>query len=56
MRVLPGWYADSGPLSLYYPSKKLLPAKTRVFVDYVVEQFRARGFAERMSGACTGPA
>ena len=51
-RVLPGWYADAGPLSLYYPSKKLLPAKTRVFVDFVVERFRTQGFAERMSGAC----
>ena len=55
-RVLPGWYADSGPLSLYYPSKKLLPAKTRVFVDFVVERFRAAGFAQRMSGACKGAA
>lgn len=39
-RLLPGWHADAGPVSIYYPSKKLLPAKTRVFVDYVVEHFR----------------
>lgn len=50
VRVLPGWYADSGPVSLYYPSKKLLPTKTRVFVDFVVEQFRERRFANRMQG------
>ncbi|MDR6535841.1 LysR family transcriptional regulator [Variovorax soli] len=56
VRVLPGWYADSGPLSLYYPSKKLLPAKTRVFIDFVVERFRAQRFAERMQGACMAPA
>jgi DNA-binding transcriptional LysR family regulator len=51
LRLLPGWYDDAGPLSLYYPSKKLLPAKTRVFVDFVVEQFRAREFAQRVHGA-----
>ncbi|CAM3848931.1 HTH lysR-type domain-containing protein [Bordetella tumulicola] len=45
LRVLPGWSADVGPVSLYYPAKKLLPAKTRVFVDYVIEQFRERDFA-----------
>ncbi|CAN7213216.1 MULTISPECIES: LysR family transcriptional regulator [unclassified Variovorax] len=50
VRVLPGWYADSGPISLYYPSKKLLPAKTRVFVDFVVEKFREQRFAAHMQG------
>ena len=45
VRVLPGWSADIGPVSLYYPAKKLLPARTRVFVDFVVEQFRERDFA-----------
>ena len=50
VRVLPGWWADAGPTSLYYPSKKLLPARTRVFVDFVVEQFALRGFAQRVRG------
>ena len=50
LRLLPGWYSESGPLSLYYPSRKLLPAKTRVFVDYVVERFRAGGFAALVDG------
>lgn len=45
VRLLPGWAMDAGPVSLYYPAKKLLPARTRVFVDFVVEQFRERGFA-----------
>ena len=49
IRLLPGWRADSGPLSLYYPSKKLLPAKTRVFVDYLLEQFRQQDFAVQMT-------
>jgi DNA-binding transcriptional LysR family regulator len=50
-RVLPGWYADAGPISLYYPSKKLLPARTRVFVDFIIEQFKARAFAALIHGA-----
>jgi DNA-binding transcriptional LysR family regulator len=50
VRVLPGWWADAGPTSLYYPSKLLLPARTRVFVDFVVEQFAQRGFAQRVRG------
>ncbi|OBV38908.1 LysR family transcriptional regulator [Janthinobacterium psychrotolerans] len=49
IRLLPGWSADSGPLSLYYPGKKLLPAKTRVFVDYLLEQFRQHDFAAQMN-------
>jgi DNA-binding transcriptional LysR family regulator len=40
VRLLPGWRADAGPVSIYYASKKLLPQKTRVFVEYVVEHFR----------------
>ncbi len=48
VRLLPGWWADAGPTMLYYPSKKLLPARTRVFVDFVVEQFSQRGFAQRV--------
>jgi DNA-binding transcriptional LysR family regulator len=50
VRLLPGWAADMGALSLYYPSKKLLPAKTRVFVDFVVARFREAEFARRMRG------
>lgn len=45
VRILPDWYADTGPLFIYYSSRKLLPAKTRVFVDFVAERFRALGLA-----------
>jgi DNA-binding transcriptional LysR family regulator len=41
VRILPAWHAETRPLSIYYSSRKLLPAKVRVFVDYIVEQFRA---------------
>ncbi|WDZ95416.1 LysR family transcriptional regulator [Herbaspirillum sp. WKF16] len=49
VRVLPDWYVDGGMLSLYFTAARLLPAKTRVFVDFIVEQFRARKLAERFS-------
>lgn len=49
VRVLPDWYADGGTLSLYFAAQKLLPAKTRVFVDYVVEHFRQERLAEQFS-------
>jgi DNA-binding transcriptional LysR family regulator len=47
VRLLPDWYADAGPISLYFASQKLLPAKTRAFVDFVIEQFRAQQLAQR---------
>ncbi len=50
VRLLPGWYSDAGPLSIYYPTRSLLPAKTRVFVDFVVERFRDAGFAKLVDG------
>jgi DNA-binding transcriptional LysR family regulator len=50
VRLLPGWYSDAGPLSLYYPSRRMLPAKTRVFIDFVLERFRAAGFARLVDG------
>jgi DNA-binding transcriptional LysR family regulator len=51
VRVLPGWYEDAGAISLYFTSQKLLPAKTRAFVDFVTEQFRARKLAQRFLAA-----
>lgn len=47
LRVLPGWYAETLPLSIYYSSRKLVPAKVRVFVDHVLEQFRASAHPAR---------
>jgi len=48
VRLLPEWHFDAGAVWLYYPSKKLLPPKTRVFVDFVLERFRSERFAQRM--------
>ncbi|MFJ3485411.1 LysR substrate-binding domain-containing protein [Pseudomonas sp. NPDC090202] len=43
VRVLPDWSAYALPLSIYYTSRKLVPAKVKVFVEYIVEAFRASG-------------
>lgn len=50
VRLLPDWYADIGPISIYYASRTLLPPKTRVFVDFVVEHFRKERLSERFAG------
>jgi DNA-binding transcriptional LysR family regulator len=49
VQVLPDWYVDGGSTAIYFPAQKLLPQKTRVFVDFIVEQFRRKGLAERCS-------
>ena len=51
LRLVPQWYADGGPISIYYASRTHLPAKTRVFVDFVVEAFRQQRLAERFAGS-----
>ncbi|MBZ9791617.1 LysR family transcriptional regulator [Rhizobium sp. 3T7] len=51
IRVLPHWYADAGPISIYYANRTLLPLKTRVFVDFVVETFQREKWPERFAGS-----
>ena len=50
-RVLPEWYVDAGAISIYFAAHKLLPAKTRVFVDFVVEVFERQRWAEQFTAA-----
>jgi DNA-binding transcriptional LysR family regulator len=47
VRLLPGWYADAGSISLYYASKISLPARTRAFIDFVGDAFRRDRLSER---------
>jgi hypothetical protein len=47
VRVLPRWYADAGPILVYYGAQRLLPAKTRAFVDALVTHFQSERLAER---------
>ncbi len=44
-------YADLGTISLYYANRILLPAKTRAFVDFVVEAFKRDRLAGRFAGS-----
>ncbi len=50
VRLLPRWYADAGSISIYYATRALLPAKTRVFVEFVVEAFERERLAEKFAG------
>lgn len=50
LRLLPDWYADVGPISLYYASPTLMSAKTRVFVDFVVDAFKRNRWDLRFAG------
>jgi DNA-binding transcriptional LysR family regulator len=54
IRLLPDWYADAGAISLYYASRTLIPAKTRAFVDFIVDAFRRERLAERFAGNLSG--
>jgi DNA-binding transcriptional LysR family regulator len=49
LRVLPDWYVDDGNISLYYSEHKLLPGKTRAFVDFLLEQFAAQNLPATFS-------
>lgn len=51
VRLLPQWYIDEGPISIYYASRTLLPSKTRVFVDFVADAFRRQRLAEKFAGS-----
>ena len=52
-RVLPDWYVDDGHISLYFAEHKLMPGKTRAFIDFVVEQFAEQGLAGRFDALQT---
>lgn len=51
LRIVPRWYSDAGAISIYYASRTLLPAKTRAFVDWLAEAFKAQRLAERFAGS-----
>ncbi|SDH89799.1 DNA-binding transcriptional regulator, LysR family [Pseudomonas benzenivorans] len=53
-RLLPDWYVDAGPISLYFASNRLLPAKTRAFVDFITAQFERQQLAARFTAAGAG--
>lgn len=48
MRILPGWDADTGPVASYLLQSRLLPAKMRAFVDFIVTAFRRVKLTEQL--------
>jgi DNA-binding transcriptional LysR family regulator len=50
IRLLPDWYADDGGISVYYASRSFLPAKTRVFIDWIDAAFKENRLPERFNG------
>jgi DNA-binding transcriptional LysR family regulator len=51
VRLLPRWYVDAGAISIYYATRSQMPAKTRVFIDFVVEAFEREQLARRFAGS-----
>jgi len=49
VRILPAWFGVSRALSIYYSSRKQLPAKVRVFIDHIVNDPRVRAFGEQFT-------
>ncbi|SDB84750.1 LysR family transcriptional regulator [Paraburkholderia lycopersici] len=56
LRVLAGWDIRDADkeLSLVYPGRRHVPAKTRSFVDFTVEWFRERAMSCASASAITG--
>jgi hypothetical protein len=46
---LPDWWVDGGDISIYYAAQKLMPRKTRVFVEHVMASFERDDLAPRFS-------
>lgn len=49
VRLLPRWWCDGGMISVYFPSGRLMPAKTRVFVDHLTQSMRTSGLGKSLS-------
>jgi DNA-binding transcriptional LysR family regulator len=51
VHLLPDWHGELGVVSLYFSGQRLLPAKTRAFVDFLVAQFREARLSQRFNYA-----
>lgn len=45
--VLPEWALPPLAIRIVYPHRRHLPAKTRAFIDYIVEDFQRQGYEQR---------
>jgi DNA-binding transcriptional LysR family regulator len=50
VRLLPDWWAEAGKISLFYSTRNLMPAKTRVFIDFLKEEFVRHRYDEQFHG------
>lgn len=51
VRLLPRWYVDAGAISIYYATRSQMPARTRVFIDFVAEAFEREQLGRRFAGS-----
>jgi DNA-binding transcriptional LysR family regulator len=51
VRLLPGWWADAGKISLFYSTRNLMPSKSRAFIDFVKEEFARQHYEEKFHGS-----
>ena len=54
VRLVPRWYADAGDFRVYHAGRSPLPARTRAFVDFLVEVFRRDELAKRFAASHHG--
>lgn len=40
--ALPEWTSEQAPLQIVFPSRRFLPARTRLFIDYLVNHFEKK--------------
>ena len=48
VRVLDDWDLPRLTMNIAYPSKSFVPLRTRLFIDFLVERFRANDFEETL--------
>jgi len=53
VQILPDWAEERFPLYAYYPSRYLLPAKVRAFLDFVLAIVAAPAAGESASTTIT---
>ncbi len=49
VRLWPQKLAEAGTISLLYPSRRLLPVRTRAFIDFLVECFQREELDRRLA-------
>jgi DNA-binding transcriptional LysR family regulator len=45
IQLLPDWRSESAPIRIVFPSRQFLPARTRLFIDYLAKFFKSENEA-----------